>query len=365
VQGKQSSPEAQQFAVEAKKALDDSMKPRESVAAVASIPPSERAVDAPPARTKAATLPPIKAPTVPPPLGRRSPTLPPMMVSGPPFQRPPTQPPPSFTNPPPSELRPPASRPASVPPALTNPPPSELRPPARASSPQPAGSTAPPPFTVRPPGPNILDDMITLRPQYEHVSEDLIVKESDDGSVLIQPKKYEPSRVEKDPASTAPALGRYEASNDAASTQPSMLRDDAASTQPTMPAQDVGDDTSPNVEIGKAETSWARGLEARLARQMEEDFGTETPVSAPTRAELQALLNSPPDPTRQQSFEEIEALHRKSRDSRTSEPALELTRRAPPPTAEVDEEDIEAAIELAPAARRNAIGVAKKKPKPE
>jgi hypothetical protein len=150
-----------------------------------------------------------------------------------------------------------------------------------------------------------------------------------------------------------------------------MLRDDAASTQPTMPrAEDVGDDTSPNVELdshgskramGDAATSWARGLEARLNKQLDEDFGTETPASPPTRAELQALLNSPPDPTRQQS---IEALHRATRE-RSSEQELDFTRRGPYPTAEVDEADIEAAIELAPPARRNALGIAKKKPKPE
>jgi hypothetical protein len=50
---------------------------------------------------------------------------------------------------------------------------------------------------------------------------------------------------------------------------------------------------------------------------------------------------------------------------RPSEPELFATRRAPFPTAEVDEADIEAAIELAPPARRNTIGIAKKKPTTE
>ena len=58
-------------------------------------------------------------------------------------------------------------------------------------------------------------------------------------------------------------------------------------------------------------------------------------------------------------LEELERLHRKTRDRR-SEPEI-LTRRAPFPTSEVDEADIEAAIEIAPPARRTAIGVAKKK----
>ena len=100
-------------------------------------------------------------------------------------------------------------------------------------------------------------------------------------------------------------------------------------------------------------------LAARLDQQLEEDFGTETPIVAPTKAELQALLNSPPDPTRKQSLDELEALHRESRERPSQE--LELERRRPFPTSEVDEADIEAAIELAPPARRNAIGVAKKK----
>jgi hypothetical protein len=98
----------------------------------------------------------------------------------------------------------------------------------------------------------------------------------------------------------------------------------------------------------------------RMARAEEPDFGTDTPVKAPTRAELQALLDTPPDPTRKQTVEEIEALHMKALD-RPSDPELVFDRR-PHPTAEVTEDDIEAAIELAPAARKSSLGVAKKKP---
>ena len=93
--------------------------------------------------------------------------------------------------------------------------------------------------------------------------------------------------------------------------------------------------------------------------KIDPDFGSDTPPRAPTRAELQALLDSPPDPTRKQSIEELEADRMKSMQ-RSSEPEL-FSRRAPHPTAEVSEDDIEAAIELAPQARRS-IGVAKKKP---
>jgi hypothetical protein len=128
----------------------------------------------------------------------------------------------------------------------------------------------------------------------------------------------------------------------------------------------IGDTTQPDVRLPEgdgarlgAESSWAKGLAARLDAQLEEDFGTETPIKAPTKAELQALLDSPPDPTRKQSVDEIEALHRESRAHQSQE--LNLDRRRPFPTSEVDEADIEAAIELAPPARRNAIGIAKKK----
>ena len=53
-------------------------------------------------------------------------------------------------------------------------------------------------------------------------------------------------------------------------------------------------------------------------------------------------------------------MHAATRD-RGSQESLDLTRRRPFPTSEVDDADIEAAIELAPPARRNAIGIAKKK----
>jgi len=59
--------------------------------------------------------------------------------------------------------------------------------------------------------------------------------------------------------------------------------------------------------------------------------------------------------TRQQTVDEIESLRHEARDR-----SLDVTRRAPYPTAEVEEQDIEAAIELAPPARRNSLGVAKK-----
>jgi len=316
-------------------------------------------------RKKAATLPP-GTPIVPPPIGRRSPTLPPI-----------------------GSLRTPSA--PSAPPNLTVPPPADLRPPAAKK-----GTTAPPPNVQRTPGVNYLDDMITLRPQYEARDEarpDPAIKRGEDGSVRIEPRsrKSSPPSVD-DQLVTQPHVF---VDPSAAETSPNLeLPLLAPASSPVIPVPPVGGAPlagakpapTPTVTQGwdippapkggvtqgwdipevpkdaDAASSWAKGLEARLAQQIDEDFGTETPASPPTRAELQALLNSPPDVTRQQSLEEIEALHKASRERPSQE--LEFTRRAPYPTAEVDESDIEAAIELAPPARRTTIGVAKK-PKKE
>jgi hypothetical protein len=76
------------------------------------------------------------------------------------------------------------------------------------------------------------------------------------------------------------------------------------------------------------------------------------------------MLLGQADPTRQQPVEDIERLQRRAAELG----AGELPRRSPHPTAEVDPDDIEAAIEVAPPARRhvhpNAIGAAKPR-KPE
>ena len=106
-------------------------------------------------------------------------------------------------------------------------------------------------------------------------------------------------------------------------------------------------------------------LAERVDAALEDEWGNETPIVPPTRAELRALLGAP-DPTRKQSIAEIERLHRAVKDdSSTSEPELFSSRRPPPSTTEVDPEDIEAAIELAPPARKpTSVAVAKPK-KPE
>ncbi len=290
VDEKHTSAEVMTFAAEANVALADASR---------DIAASDTTGDGAAARTKAATFPPLKQPTVPPPIGRRTPTLPPFHAVRPPTGAP------SFTVPPPDNLRPPA-RPVTGPPQVTVAPLDSLRPPAHTHTQR--GTTSPPPFAARAPGRNLLDEMITLRPQYEERN-DLAIERDEDGEVRIAPAK-------SDAGDTAPAL----------------------------------------------DSSWARGLAARLEGQLDVDFGTETPVKAPTRAELQALMKQPPDVTKQQSLEELERLHRETRD-RESDPQLELTRRAPYPTREIDDSDIEAAIDLAPPARRHSVGVAKKPPK--
>ncbi len=113
---------------------------------------------------------------------------------------------------------------------------------------------------------------------------------------------------------------------------------------------------------------WAAGLAARIdAAVSDDEFGGETPIIAPTKAELRALVGTA-DPTRRQSVEEVEAmvLRDAAEQQRAEDAEPDLLRRRPYPTAEVNPDDIEAIIEIAPAARRHAssIGVAKPK-KPE
>jgi putative nucleotidyltransferase with HDIG domain len=376
---RKSSPEVAEFAKDAQHALDEAAKsleppvrpssdaiPRPATASsdtsrilsTSAMDLRRAATEDPGARKRAATLPPRPATIPPPPLSRRAPTVPPF-------------------------------------PAVTVPPSDMLRPPAKFTPSHLPGVTAPPPSAIRPP------------------ATDIVFKKDEDGDVTI-----EPAPKVDDAASTHPAILRDDIAEDrgansdgdvtidhtpssdgAASTQPRMLRDDinpsaaqrpgrptrerdidapavmrafdhaeSASTQPSMPraTAGIGDVTSPNVELPSipvpdAGSSWGRGLAARLERQLDEDFGRETPTSPPTRAELQALMDVAPDATKQQSVEELERLHEQARH-RESQPELELTRRAPHPTREIEEDDIESAIELAPSARRTAIGIAKKKP---
>jgi hypothetical protein len=175
-----------------------------------------------------------------------------------------------------------------------------------------------------------------------------------------------PRSPEGPPPTTAASAGI-----DPAATLVPPVDDDARVTEPSMPAMPamyIGDER--RVELRPAPpssaprdpvTAWSSSLAPRVdaARGDEppvDEWGHETPVIPPTTAELRALFGHP-DPTRQLPVAEAELLQRR---------AAELTeadrrRRPAPPTAEVDPDDIEAAIELAPPARRpvakNTIGV--------
>lgn len=144
--------------------------------------------------------------------------------------------------------------------------------------------------------------------------------------------------------------------------------EDAGATAPSMPRfERPTDQRSPfdDPPLRARPPGWSADLASRVdnAIERQDEWGAETPVVAPSRAELRALLGVP-DPTRQQSIDELEALHRQVEDL-ASEPEI-LQRRPASRTAEVDPDDIEAAIELAPPARRppTSVGFAKPK-KPE
>ncbi len=313
-------------------------------------------------RKRAATLPPVvarRAPTVQPtPIPRRSsPTIPPLegRHSGPPM-------------------------PVDLENATTNPPPLRYN------------TTLAPEAAPRPPA---------KRPEL-FPREQVPAHIHTDATATGIPKASEHDLEER---VTLPPLNE-----DMRSTIPPDL---AGRTVPSMPAMDesnisVGDDTSPSLDIAgidtldihpgereEARTNPAMpkfvdedggassrapgrttstrpskpppgaksGLASRIDAAMANDeWGPETPVKAPTSAELRSLLGQP-DPTRQQSIEEIERLHQASKDVETPDPEfLNRRRRANHSTNEVDPDDIEAAIEIHPPARRpSTIGVAKPK----
>ncbi len=267
--------------------------------------------DAPPpreARKRAATLPPIsghhRPPTVPPMSGRRSPTIPPTSrTAGPP-------PPVDLEN------------------AVTNPPP--LR---RASV-------------------EAFDDGPKSVPTHDVTSLGHRTGRSSSIEERVTNERPSASLPPDDASITSPNLPKVE---DAGRTEPSMSRFELPLKSPPT--------SYPGIVPPPPPPS-SRGVPASLAARIDaqgDEWSTETPVVAPTPAELRALLGSP-DPTRQQSFEEIERLHRKTQEE-VSEPGfLQHRRIAPMPTAEVDPDDIESAIEVAPPARRpQAVGVAKPK----
>ena len=168
--------------------------------------------------------------------------------------------------------------------------------------------------------------------------------------------------------STRPRLGPR-IIEDPSRTEPSMPR---FAPPPTTPPPLHPNLTLPGHAPGPPSAPWSTGLAARIDAKIDsrvdpafedrDEWGKETPVVAPTKAELRSLLGVP-DPTRKQSLDELEALHRATTEAEDlAEPEI-LQRRAPSATAEVDPDDIEAAIEVAPRARQrapSAIAVAKK-----
>jgi putative nucleotidyltransferase with HDIG domain len=202
--------------------------------------------------------------------------------------------------------------------------------------------TSPPPSMVRGPAAAMPrprdDDKASGAPRAKTASDSAkptIPRSADD----IQTNPRLGPRFLEDPSRTEPSLPRFE-----------------------MPASD------PAITLpGNGGPNWSAGLAARIDAALDggDEWSKETPVVAPTKAELRALLGMP-DPTRKQSLDELEALHRATTEARDGEDAAgEILKPRNPPsaTAEVDPDDIEAAIEVAPRARQrapSAIAVAKK-----
>ncbi|MDQ3334377.1 MAG: HDIG domain-containing protein [Myxococcota bacterium] len=160
------------------------------------------------------------------------------------------------------------------------------------------------------------------------------------------------------------------------------ILDDASRTEPAIPKIDLplkAPASNPNIDLPDAGATLsgdplrkAIGLASRAESVERDEWSAETPVVAPSKAELRALLGVP-DVTRKQSIDEIDRLHLAAMnvdsDPEILPPPAILdspsggTRRPMPITAEVDPDDIESAIEVAPPARRTAIGISKPQPK--
>jgi hypothetical protein len=171
------------------------------------------------------------------------------------------------------------------------------------------------------------------------------------------PSRAPATRAADDDAIVEPPLGPPASapSSDRAAPRAGGLVDDLRALSPDVTLRGYSSASAPVGLRERAPSSgdspWGNGLADRVDAVLESDeWGTETPVVPPDAAELRALLGHP-DATRQLSALELEQLQ--VRAAETSQPAL---RRSPHPTAEVDPDDIEAAIELAPPARRPSHG---------
>ena len=333
--------ESDQFAAEAVRALA-AAAPDLDV-----LPPRLRDDSTGPAlRKRAATIPPtpelLRPPTVQSP--RRAPTV-----------RPPTQPPPDLER--------------GFGKTLSGS--ADVRPPARPAQPDDAATTLPAMAVINPTELLAISDFHRAR---------------SDAAVTKPHPKQAPD--DADSSTTRPAMPRAARGTDEPDREDESDDDTRPGLQLPLPAPAM---SNPSLDLGdlgglgdlispppptsdrrvapprsEQQTTWARGLASRIDASVDE-FSQDTPARPPTRGELQASSDVAPDATRQQSIEEIERLAHSAVARRSSE-ELELPRRGPYPTAEVSEDDIEAAIEIAPSARRTGsipIGIAKKKPPTE
>lgn len=279
------------------------------------------------------------------------------------------------TLPPISRQRAPSVHPPGLAPLLPAPPPGlPAMPPGAALEPEPAASTslpavepavdAPPMRHSGPPQPVDLENAVTNPPPLRRTMMP---------PLATRLPAYVGNTVEDDLRITAPR--RPVQAHDAGHTEPSVPMLELPLKPP--PASDPEIEIDPHATLSGDPLQKAIDLAARAEAVGERDeWSAETPVVAPSKAELRALLGVT-DVTRKQSVEEIDRLHHAARELQ-SEPEIlapppiadtpsAATRRPLPSTAEVDPEDIEAAIELAPPARRTAIGIIKlaKKPPPK
>ena len=162
-------------------------------------------------------------------------------------------------------------------------------------------------------------------------------------------------------AATLPPIASRRASTMPPAFPPPGFEDDPAVTTPRLPRSPSA--PPPRAALNLPDKPWATGLAKRIDAAIDhfEDFGGETPMIAPTAADLRALLGEP-DPTKRLSVDELERLHFEARTTEPDEPEILQVRRISS-TTEVDPDDIESAVEIAPPARRGtlSVGTAKKK----
>jgi hypothetical protein len=334
------------------------------------ITPSTFAGVTPPvARKRAATLPPIPAGQ------RRAPTVHPPPL-GPPRSASPSSPPPNlnqtFVGTPTPAAQPgmstlpgpsaPARLPATPPPAASN----TSIPGGSAPAPRPSSPSATPTRDAGPPVPTDLENAVTNPPPFRRgpSSPPPGAATRLPGIILGEDQRVTAPLV---PATPITYVGHVSAQVELAhlGSEETVLEetilghgadadDGAHRTEPSMPKFEL--------PLRAPPTNTARSMPERVEAAVDPDeWQTETPIKPPTKAELRALLGVP-DPTRKQSIDELEALHR-AVDSAESEPEL-FPRRYPSVTEEVDPDDIESAIELAPPARNRApSAIAFAKPK--